>query len=66
MSTSRRHFLKTAGSAAGALARIFGPLVAAPLFTGVGPSAPFAAAALLCIPALFMAWQVSKAVRRSA
>lgn len=53
-------------TAAGALARIFGPLVAAPLFTGVGPSAPFAVAAGLCLPALFMAWRVSKAVRRSA
>ncbi|HYE47469.1 MAG TPA: MFS transporter [Caulobacter sp.] len=53
-------------TAAGALARIVGPLVAAPLFTGIGPSAPFAAAAGLCIPALFMAWRVSKAVRRSA
>lgn len=53
-------------TAAGALARICGPLVAAPLFTGVGPSAPFAVAAGLCLPALFMAWRVSKAVRRSA
>ncbi len=53
-------------TAAGALARIFGPLVAAPLFTGIGPSAPFAVAASLCLPALFMAWRVSKAVRRSA
>ena len=53
-------------SAAGALARVFGPLMAAPLFTGVGPNAPFAVAAILCLPALFMAWRVSKAVRRSA
>jgi DHA1 family tetracycline resistance protein-like MFS transporter len=53
-------------SAAGALARIVGPLAAAPLFTLVDPSAPFAAAALLCLPALFMAWRVSKAIRRSA
>lgn len=53
-------------SAAGALARVFGPLIAAPLFTKVGPSAPFAVAAGLCVPALFMAWRVSKAVRRSA
>ncbi|MFZ5670373.1 MAG: MFS transporter [Pseudomonadota bacterium] len=53
-------------TAAGALARIIGPLMAAPLFAGFGPGAPFAAAAGLCVPALFMAWQVSKAVRRSA
>ncbi len=53
-------------TAAGALARIFGPLVAAPLFVSVSPSAPFAVAAGLCVPALFMAWRVSKAVRRSA
>lgn len=53
-------------SAAGALARIFGPLAAAPLFTGVGINAPFVAAAILCLPALFMAWRVSRAVRMSA
>lgn len=53
-------------TAAGALARIIGPLCAAPLFMSFGPGAPFAVAAGLCIPALFMAWQVSKAVRRSA
>ncbi|MBI1405864.1 MAG: MFS transporter [Caulobacter sp.] len=53
-------------SAAGALARIVGPLAAAPLFTKVSISAPFAVAAGMCLPALFMAWRVSKAVRRSA
>jgi DHA1 family tetracycline resistance protein-like MFS transporter len=53
-------------SAAGALARIIGPLAAAPLFTLVSPGAPFAVAAALCIPAIFMAWRVSRAVRRSA
>jgi len=53
-------------SAAGALARIIGPLAAAPLFTLVSPEAPFIVAAALCLPAIFMAWRVSKAVRRSA
>jgi MFS transporter, DHA1 family, tetracycline resistance protein len=53
-------------SAAGALARICGPLVAAPLFTGVGVTAPFAVAAGLCLPAMFMAWRVSKAIKRRA
>lgn len=53
-------------TAAGALARIIGPLMAAPLFMNFGPSAPFAVASGLCVPALLMAWQVSKAVRRSA
>ncbi|MBP7705206.1 MAG: MFS transporter [Caulobacter sp.] len=53
-------------TAAGALARIIGPLSAAPIFAMFGPNGPFAVAAALCIPALFMAWQVSKAVRRSA
>jgi len=53
-------------TAAGALARIIGPLMAAPLFVLVGPSAPFAVAAGLCLPALLMAWRVSRAVRRSA
>ena len=53
-------------SAAGALARIVGPLAAAPLFSLVSPSAPFLVAGLLCLPALFMAWRVSKAIRRSA
>ena len=45
---------------------IIGPLMAAPLFATFGPSAPFAVASGLCVPALLMAWQVSKAVRRSA
>ena len=53
-------------TAAGALARIVGPLSAAPIFATFGPNGPFAVAAGLCLPALFMAWQVSKAVRRSA
>ncbi|MFN3856440.1 MAG: MFS transporter [Caulobacter sp.] len=53
-------------SAAGALARIVGPLAAAPLFTKVSPGAPFVVAGLLCLPAMFMAWRVSKAIRRSA
>ena len=39
---------------------------AAPLFANFGPSAPFAVACGLTVPALFMAWQVSKAVRKSA
>jgi MFS family permease len=53
-------------TAAGALARIVGPLAAAPLFANFGPSAPFAVASALTVPALFMAWQVSKAVRRKS
>ncbi len=53
-------------TAAGALARIIGPLSAAPIFAIFGANGPFAVASALCIPALFMAWQVSKAVRRSA
>jgi DHA1 family tetracycline resistance protein-like MFS transporter len=53
-------------TAAGALARIVGPLFAALIFGAFGPNGPFAVAAALCVPALFMAWRVSKAVRRSA
>ncbi len=53
-------------TATGALARIIGPLAAAPLFANFGPGAPFAVASALTVPALLMAWQVSKAVRKSA
>lgn len=53
-------------TATGALARIIGPLAAAPLFAKFGPDAPFAVACGLTVPALFMAWQVSRAVRKSA
>ncbi len=53
-------------TAAGALARIFGPLSAAPLYAAFGAGAPFAVASFLCLPALLMAWQVSKAARRPA
>lgn len=49
-----------------ALARILGPLVAAPLFDGVSPSAPFAVAALLILPALFMGTEVRRHVRMAA
>jgi DHA1 family tetracycline resistance protein-like MFS transporter len=65
-SSDRQGEMLGLNTAAGALARIIGPLSAAPLFFAFGPSAPFAAAAGLCIPALFMSWQVSKAIRRSA
>lgn len=65
-SSERQGEMLGLNSASGALARIVGPLMAAPLFGLAGPSAPFAVAAGLCVPALFMAWQVSKAIRRSA
>lgn len=65
-SSDRQGEMMGLNTAAGALARIIGPLSAAPLFFAFGPSAPFAVAAGLCVPALFMAWRVSKAVRRSA
>ena len=50
--------------AAMAMARIIGPLAVAPLFAGFGPDAPFTVAAILILPALFMAWQVKRQVRR--
>lgn len=49
-----------------ALARIVGPLMAAPLFTAFGSGAPFLAASVLIVPALAMAWQVRRQVRRLA
>jgi MFS family permease len=66
VSPDRQGEMMGLNTAAGALARIVGPLAAGPAFTLFGPNAPFVLAAALCIPALFMAWQVSKAVRRSA
>ena len=53
-------------SASSALARIIGPLTAAPLYALSGPTAPFVVASLVCIPALFMAWTVSRAMKRLA
>ena len=51
--------------AAMALARIIGPLAAAPLFA-LHIGGPFAAAALLILPALFMASEVRRYVRMRA
>jgi MFS family permease len=51
--------------AAMALARIIGPLAAAPLFA-LHIGGPFAAAALLIIPALYMANEVRRQVRKLA
>ena len=51
--------------AAMALARIVGPLVAAPLFA-LYIGGPFLAAALLILPALFMANEVRRYVKKAA
>jgi MFS family permease len=51
--------------AAMALARIIGPLVAAPLFA-LNTGGPFTAAALRILPALYMANEVRHQVRRTA
>ncbi|MET0274015.1 MAG: MFS transporter, partial [Phenylobacterium sp.] len=45
-----------------ALSRICGPVLAGLLFTGVAPGAPFAFAALLILPGLWLAAQVRKRV----
>jgi predicted MFS family arabinose efflux permease len=66
VSSDRQGEMMGLNTAAGALARIIGPLGAAPLFMSFGPNAPFVAAAGLCLLALAMAWRVSKAVRRTA
>ncbi|MDX5330446.1 MAG: MFS transporter [Caulobacteraceae bacterium] len=50
-----------------ALARIGGPVLAGQLFSLVAPGAPFLLTAVLILPALLLAWQVSARVRdRSA
>ena len=66
VSSERQGEMMGLNTAAGALARIIGPLMAAPLFAGFGPSAPFAVAAGLCVPALFMAWRVSRVMKDRA
>lgn len=66
VSPERQGEMMGLNTASGALARIIGPLTAMPIFAAFGPNGPFAVASALCIPALFMAWRVSKAVRRSA
>lgn len=48
------------GMASNALARIGGPLYAGPMFSLVDPGAPFALTAILIVPAVFIALQISK------
>jgi MFS family permease len=48
------------GMSCNALARIGGPLYAGPMFSLVDPGAPFALTAILIIPAVFIALQISR------
>ena len=49
----------------GALARIFGPLLAGPLFMTTGASSPFISGAILMLPGVWCAWRATQAVRRA-
>ena len=63
--SSRQGEMLGLNMAAMALARIVGPLAAAPLFA-VHISGPFVAAALMILPALYMASEVRRFIRRIA
>ncbi|MET4684038.1 DHA1 family tetracycline resistance protein-like MFS transporter [Brevundimonas faecalis] len=52
--------------AAGSVARIFGPIVAGLLYSGLGPDWPFLVGAMLTIPAAIMAVNAGRAARRRA
>ena len=52
--------------AAGSVARIFGPIVAGLLYSGLGPDWPFLVGAALTIPAAIMAVNAGRAARRRA
>jgi MFS family permease len=50
--------------ASSSVARIFGPMVAGALFSGLGHDWPFLVGALLTIPAAVMAINAGRAIRR--
>ena len=51
--------------ASSSVARIFGPMVAGALFSGLGRDWPFLVGALLTIPAAVMAINAGRAIRRA-
>ena len=51
--------------ASGSIARIFGPMLAGALFSGLGHDWPFIVGAILTIPAAIMAVNAGRAMRRS-
>lgn len=53
-----------AASASGSLARVVGPVVGGALFSGVGPWAPVVFAALFMLPAAWLGWRATEALRR--
>jgi len=52
-----------AASASGSLARVAGPILGGALFSGVGPWAPVALASLFMLPAAWLGWRASRALR---
>lgn len=52
-----------AASASGSLARVAGPIVGGALFSGIGPWAPVASAGLFMLPAAWLGWRASRALR---
>jgi MFS family permease len=51
--------------ASGSIARIFGPMVAGALFSGLGHDWPFLVGAALTVPAAVMAINAGRAMRRN-
>ncbi|WP_421937968.1 MFS transporter [Phenylobacterium sp.] len=52
-----------AASASGSLARVAGPIVGGVLFSSVGPWAPLVSAGLWMLPAAWLGWRASQALR---
>jgi MFS family permease len=50
--------------ASGSIARIFGPLIAGALFSGLGHDWPFLVGAALTVPAAIMALNAGRAFKR--
>lgn len=54
-----------AASASGSLARVAGPILGGAMFSGVGPWGPVALASLFMLPAAWLGWRASRALREA-
>ena len=61
--SDRQGAILGAGSAAGSLARVIGPVIGGALFSSVGPAAPIVFSGLFMLPAAWLGWSAAKALR---
>jgi len=54
-----------AASASGSLARVAGPILGGAMFSGVGPWGPVALASIFMLPAAWLGWRASRALREA-